>query len=50
MFRVVRDGALLSTSRREMNSEEKPRAREISTKVYAADWVSGWFPISGRGR
>src|SRR4030042_6251803 len=27
LFRVARDGALLSASRREMNSEEKPRAR-----------------------
>ena len=29
LFRVVRDGALLSASRREMNSEEKPRARSL---------------------
>ncbi len=27
LFRAARDGALLSASRREMNSEEKPSAR-----------------------
>lgn len=41
LVRVMRDGARLSASRSEMNSEEKPSARAkvraVSTKVYAAD-------------
>jgi hypothetical protein len=49
---AARDGALLSASRRDMNSEEKPSARakvrEMSTKVYVADLGSG-FDIGETG-